>query len=163
MDLSPAHLAVAPVLIPLFAGALMLFFDDRERRLKSALSFVSILSLIAVSVMLIGRVHGGEERLGIVYLLGNWPAPIAINLVADRLSSIMLALTAFLALPAVAVPVDADARRDADRERAEALAAVVEARYGLRIDVAACTVHGSWIGGEAFPYRWCPVAPAPVR
>jgi multicomponent K+:H+ antiporter subunit D len=101
MDLSPAHLAVAPVLIPLFAGALMLFFDDRERRLKSALSFASILSLIAVSVMLIGRVHSGEERLGIVYLLGNWPAPIAINLVADRLSAIMLALTAFLALPAV--------------------------------------------------------------
>jgi multicomponent K+:H+ antiporter subunit D len=101
MDLSPAHLAVAPVLIPLFAGALMLFFDDRERRLKSALSLLSILALIAVAAILIGRVHGGEERLGIVYLLGNWPAPVAINLVADRLSAIMLGLTALLALSAV--------------------------------------------------------------
>ncbi|MHB2266953.1 monovalent cation/H+ antiporter subunit D [Aliihoeflea sp. PC F10.4] len=101
MNLTPTHLAIAPVLIPLFAGALMLFFDDRERRLKSTLSLLSILSLIAVSSMLLWRVHSGEERLGIVYLLGNWPAPIAINLVADRLSAIMLTLTALLALPAV--------------------------------------------------------------
>src|SRR5690606_19698165 len=35
------------------------------------------------------------------YLLGNWPAPIAINLVSDRLSAIMLILTAVLAVPAL--------------------------------------------------------------
>src|SRR5690606_18790888 len=35
-----------------------------------------------------------------VYLLGNWPSPIAINLVLDRVSAMMLGLTAVLALPA---------------------------------------------------------------
>ena len=36
-----------------------------------------------------------------VYLLGNWPPPFAIVLVLDRLSAMMLALTAALALPAL--------------------------------------------------------------
>jgi multicomponent K+:H+ antiporter subunit D len=101
MEFVPAHLAVAPILIPLIAGALMLFFEDRERRLKTALSIISILALIATAVTLIQRVHGNGEAVGLVYLLGNWPAPIAINLVADRLSAVMLALTSVLALPAL--------------------------------------------------------------
>src|SRR3546814_10746743 len=33
-----------------------------------------------------------------VYLLGNWPAPFGIVLVADRLSALMLLLTSILAL-----------------------------------------------------------------
>ena len=36
-----------------------------------------------------------------VYLLGNWPPPFAIVLVLDRLSALMLLLTALLALPAL--------------------------------------------------------------
>src|SRR5690606_19655229 len=35
------------------------------------------------------------------YLLGNWPAPFAISLMADRLAAIMLVLAATLALPTV--------------------------------------------------------------
>ena len=50
-----------------------------------------------------------------------------------------------------------DARRHAERERMERLAAVLEQRYGVRIDLDACSVHRSWIGEEAFPYRMCPV------
>jgi multicomponent K+:H+ antiporter subunit D len=101
LEFAPAHLIVAPVLIPLLAGALMLFFDDRERRLKLTLSLASIAGLLAVAVTLLQRVHFGEQPLVLVYLLGNWPAPIAINLVADRLSVVMLTLTAALALPAI--------------------------------------------------------------
>ena len=36
-----------------------------------------------------------------LYLLGNWPPPFAIVLVLDRLSALMLLLTALLALPAL--------------------------------------------------------------
>ncbi len=101
MDVSPAHLVIAPILIPLAVGALMLFFEDRERRLKFTLSLVSVLALIATSVTLLTRVHVEDGAVALVYLLGNWPAPVAINLVADRLSVVMLGLTALLALPAI--------------------------------------------------------------
>ena len=99
--MAPSHLAILPVLIPLLAGTLMLFFDDRERRLKSVLSLLSILGILGVAVTLLARVHLGEQPVALVYLLGNWPAPVAINLVVDRLAAVMLILTASLALPAI--------------------------------------------------------------
>jgi multicomponent K+:H+ antiporter subunit D len=97
----PAHLVIAPILIPLVAAALMLLFEDRERRLKKTISLVSILALISVATALLRRVHVDNHATGLVYLVGNWPAPIAINLVADRLAVVMLLLTALLALPAM--------------------------------------------------------------
>jgi len=99
---SPTHLLIAPILIPLAAGALLLMFDERERRLKDTITSVACAAMLAVSILLLGRAHtggpGGDGSV-YVYLLGNWPSPIAINLVLDRLSSMMLVLTAVLALP----------------------------------------------------------------
>ncbi|MCO5070868.1 MAG: monovalent cation/H+ antiporter subunit D [Rhizobiaceae bacterium] len=101
MPVTPAHLLIVPIILPLLTGALMLFFDDRERRLKLTMSLLSVFGLLGVALMLLDRVHNGEEALAMVYLVGNWPAPVAINLVADRLSAVMLVLTAALALPAI--------------------------------------------------------------
>ncbi len=101
MNLDPHHIVIAPVLIPLLAGALMLFFDDRERRLKATIALISALTLLVVSFDLLRRVHFDDDPATLIYLLGNWPAPVAINLVADRLSVIMLMLTALLAIPAL--------------------------------------------------------------
>jgi multicomponent K+:H+ antiporter subunit D len=101
MEAAPDHLVIAPILIPLIVGALMLFFEDRERRLKLSLAVLSILSCLGSAAMLLGRVDVGDQTLALVYLLGNWPAPIAINLVVDRLAAVMLLLTAALALPAI--------------------------------------------------------------
>ncbi|WP_028920357.1 glycosyltransferase 87 family protein [Pseudoxanthomonas suwonensis] len=50
-----------------------------------------------------------------------------------------------------------DAREQLDRERIAAAAAMLEQRYGLRLHADACTVHRSWIGASAFPYRLCRV------
>ena len=41
-----------------------------------------------------GRAHAGDGVAVAVYLLGNWPAPFGIVLVLDRLSALMLVLTA---------------------------------------------------------------------
>ncbi|MBL8578334.1 MAG: monovalent cation/H+ antiporter subunit D [Mesorhizobium sp.] len=101
MSSAPLHLTIAPILIPLLAGALMLFFDERERRLKTVLSIVSIFSLLGVATSLLMTVHLSGGPLALVYLVGNWPAPVAINLVADRLATVMLVLTAALAFPAI--------------------------------------------------------------
>jgi multicomponent K+:H+ antiporter subunit D len=101
MTVEPSNLAILPVLIPLLAGALMLFFEDRERRLKTVLSLLSVASVAAVAMTLLTRVHLDAEPVAFAYLLGNWPAPVAINLVVDRLAAVMLILTAALALPAI--------------------------------------------------------------
>ncbi len=96
----PEHLVIAPIVVPLVAGAMLLFFDDRRRRLKATVSVATAVALLAVSISLLRTAHAGEGRVA-VYLLGNWPPPFAIVLVLDRLSAMMLALTAALAIPAL--------------------------------------------------------------
>lgn len=97
---TPEHLVVAPILIPFIAGTLLLFFDDRQRYLKAGVALLTTIALLGVSYRLleISYTDGGQV---VVYLLGNWPPPFAINLVLDRLSAIMLMLTAVLAIPAL--------------------------------------------------------------
>jgi multicomponent K+:H+ antiporter subunit D len=98
---SPEHLLIAPILIPLLAGALMLFYDARDRRERRTLALLSAVAQLYVAVDLIDM--AGRDGVGSIglYLLGNWPPPFAIVLVLDRLSALMLLLTALLALPAL--------------------------------------------------------------
>lgn len=102
MNLAPEHLIIAPILIPLIAGALMLLYEDRQRKAKLVISIVSTLLLLGVAVQLLDMSKGtgpsDANRIGL-YLLGNWPSPFGIVLVLDRLSSMMLVLVALLATP----------------------------------------------------------------
>jgi len=95
-----AHLLVAPIIVPLMVGALQLLAGDRRPGLKSALGVASCLALLATSIGLLrmagAPVHGGS--LGAVYRIGDWPTPFGIVLVADRLSAVMVTLTAVLGL-----------------------------------------------------------------
>lgn len=102
MTPSPYHLIIAPILIPLVAGALMLFYEDRQRRAKRVISLISAVALLLVSLELLrlaGKETGasGTGAIGL-YLLGNWPPPFAIVLVLDRLSALMLVLSSVLAI-----------------------------------------------------------------
>ena len=104
MIVAPEHLVIAPVVLPLVAGALLLFFDDRERLLKATISILTAVALLVIAVTLLLTAHAdGEPGAGriAVYLLGNWPPPFAIVLVLDRLSAMMLVLTAALSIPAL--------------------------------------------------------------
>ncbi|WP_192931230.1 monovalent cation/H+ antiporter subunit D [Gemmobacter serpentinus] len=98
------HLIIAPILIPFFAGALMLLYDDRQRRTKLLISLGSALALLLTAIELLNRAKGsalsGGNDIGF-YLLGDWAMPFGIVLVIDRLSAMMLVLTALLALPAL--------------------------------------------------------------
>ena len=102
MTLATEHLIIAPILIPFFAGALMLLYDDKQRRAKLGLSLVSVLALLFVAIELMNRSKGtgGGNEISF-YLLGNWAVPFGIILVLDRLSAMMLVLTALLAIPAL--------------------------------------------------------------
>jgi multicomponent K+:H+ antiporter subunit D len=100
----PEHLIIAPVLIPFFAGTLVLVYDERQRAAKLTISLVSVIAMLFVAIELLVRLSGsaltGDNDIGF-YLLGDWAAPWGIVLVVDRLSAMMLVLTAALALPAL--------------------------------------------------------------
>jgi multicomponent Na+:H+ antiporter subunit D len=89
---------VVPIVLPLLAAALCIL-TGRSRNVQRAIGLTTLTALVAIAVAILVRV----DRDGIlVAQAGDWPAPIGITLVADRLSAIML-LTATVVLLAVLV------------------------------------------------------------
>jgi multicomponent K+:H+ antiporter subunit D len=87
---------IAPILLPLAAAALLLFAERVAPRAQFAIALAATVASLVVAIVLLGHAAGGNVG---VYLLGNWAAPYGIVLVLDRLSALMVALTATLALP----------------------------------------------------------------
>ena len=95
------HLMIAPVVLPLLAGAVMLALGgERRRDLNAVLSIATTFTLVAIAVALLRAADAAPTGVLGVYRLGNWPAPFAIVLVVDRLAAVMLLLTSFLAAAA---------------------------------------------------------------
>lgn len=93
------HLILVPVLLPLLVGAVLAPLTQGWHRLKYWLSYASLLGLLATSLALIFMTDGGHWQDGMgIYLAANWSAPFGIALLADRLSALMLLLTAVLGL-----------------------------------------------------------------
>jgi multicomponent K+:H+ antiporter subunit D len=93
------HLIIAPILLPLVAGAVMLILDERRRVLKGAIGLLTTVLLLVVSIALLRLADASPAASAVTtYRLGNWPAPFGIVLVLDRLSALMLALTSVLGL-----------------------------------------------------------------
>ena len=109
-----SHLIVAPVVIPLLTGAALLLIERRAERspavsrLPAALSLAAVLLQLLVALLLAAHAAGGEVSS---YLLGNWQAPFGIALALDRLSAMMLVLTALLALATSVYARGGDAER----------------------------------------------------
>jgi multicomponent K+:H+ antiporter subunit D len=94
------HLTILPVVIPaLFAAAMLI---DRRIALQRLLAVVAILLLVGAAATTVSMTAGGWRG---IYLLGNWAPPWGIVLVADRLSSLMVMVTALLALIVLAAAV----------------------------------------------------------
>jgi len=95
------HLIVVPIVLPLLTGALLVLIDEHRRRLKFAISLAAVLGLLAAAIALVwlahGRPDGWRGEIG-VYLAANWPVPFGIALAADRLSALMVLLSAMLGL-----------------------------------------------------------------
>ena len=94
--MSASALIVAPVAIPLLAGALSLLAGERRRALVTGFSLASTLGLLACALALLVISDASPTGVAGVLRLGDWPAPFAITLVADRLSAMMLLLAAIL-------------------------------------------------------------------
>lgn len=90
-----AHLPILPIAIPLLAAALALLIGERQQALLRLLSLLAASMLLACATLALMQTDSNQT---LVYLVGNWQAPFGIALAVDRLSALMLMLTAFVAL-----------------------------------------------------------------
>jgi multicomponent K+:H+ antiporter subunit D len=105
------HLAVMPVVLPAATAVLLLALGDSppRRGLVRAVALLSVLLGLMLAALLVQRASTGELM---VYRVGDWPAPFGITLVVDRLSALMLLLTACVAGPALWAATDASTAWD---------------------------------------------------
>ena len=92
------HEIVAPVLLPLLAGALLVLLEKARSRWVAPVSLLATGALALLAALLVMQASAGEVQ---AYLLGNWRAPWGIALALDRLSAMMLLLTALVACAAL--------------------------------------------------------------
>jgi multicomponent K+:H+ antiporter subunit D len=96
------HLIIAPILLPLVSGAVMLLLNERRRALKGGIGVATTVALLIVAIVLLRQADVMPAGSGVTtYQLGNWPAPFGIVLVLDRLSALMLVLTSVLGIAAL--------------------------------------------------------------
>ncbi|RDL42629.1 monovalent cation/H+ antiporter subunit D [Marinomonas piezotolerans] len=93
------HLSILPILLPLFTGALLLLppLSGTLYRQRVVTLLSSVLQVLAAVLLVIQIQNDGIHQ----YILGGWQPPFGIVLVADPLSTVMVALTTFLALGAL--------------------------------------------------------------
>lgn len=91
------HLLVLPIILPALTAALLLLCGRRPVFSRS-ISFVSTALLLVVSMLLLKDAATGAFQ---TYALSDWAAPFGIILVLDRLSGLMVLLTAVVALAAL--------------------------------------------------------------
>jgi multicomponent K+:H+ antiporter subunit D len=87
------HVVALPIIVPAFSAALLIL-ARLQPGLQRVLSLLATALLIAAAIVAFGTAADGAIR---PYLLGAWPAPFGIVLVLDRLSALMVLLTAGLA------------------------------------------------------------------
>lgn len=90
------HLIILPIVWPLLVALLTLLPPfDRSLLLRRYLSVGGSIVLLLLSITLAVQSTNNPAQL---YQLGNWAAPFGISLLLDQLSSLMLCLTAVLAV-----------------------------------------------------------------
>lgn len=89
------HWLIAPVLLPAVTGALTVLWMRSDLVSQRVLSTAATAAQVLLGLYLLSLAGGGEIH---VYRLGNWQVPFGIALMLDRLSAMMILLTAVLAL-----------------------------------------------------------------
>lgn len=94
-----SHWIIAPVLIPALVAALMVLALRGRLTAQRGVGLVATGGQLVLALGLIGE--AGPQA----YFLGDWPAPFGIALMLDRLSALMLLVTAVLAVVVLAYVV----------------------------------------------------------
>lgn len=91
-----SHWITLPIILPLLSGLILLFGARAGMGVQRAFATIATAGLLAVSLVLLAQSADGDYQ---VYALGDWAPPFGIVLVLDRLSALLLVVTATLALP----------------------------------------------------------------
>ena len=89
------HWIIAPVILPALLAPFIVLVMRHDLSLQRIFSTFGTVVLVGISLVLLYTASTNPPE---VYFLGNWDAPFGIVLVLDRLSAMMVALTAILAL-----------------------------------------------------------------
>jgi multicomponent Na+:H+ antiporter subunit D len=92
-----SNLVFLPIFIPLFVGALLVFFN-KKHQLTMKISYLTVFLSLGVSIYLSYYVFKNNP---LILETGAWKAPYGIILVADKLSVIMILSVNVIALAAV--------------------------------------------------------------
>ena len=90
-----SHWLVVPIVLPAIMAGITVLALRHDILLQRLASLASMLACLAVAIGLLVQAADGSV---IVYELGDWEAPFGIVLVLDRLSAMLVTLTAFLAV-----------------------------------------------------------------
>ena len=96
------HWIVAPIIVPALIGPLIVMTMRHDVLLQRVAGLASAVILVGLTVALLVSAAGGNVES---YELGSWPAPFGIVLVLDRLSALMITVTAVLGLVVLAYAV----------------------------------------------------------
>ncbi len=89
------HWIIAPVILPALMAPFIVLAARYHIGIQRVFSVVGISALVTIAA---GLAWGASDGTVTLYQLGDWAAPFGIVLVADRLSTMMVLLTAVLAL-----------------------------------------------------------------
>jgi multicomponent K+:H+ antiporter subunit D len=89
------HWIIAPIILPALLAPFIVLAARYHIGIQRVFSVVGVLALIVTAAGLAWQTSDGTI---ILYQLGDWAAPFGIVLVGDRLSTMMVLLTAVLAL-----------------------------------------------------------------
>ena len=92
------HWIIAPVILPALLAPLIILLMRNDLLLQRVFSIAGTVALTLISFALLWAATVNPPE---VYFPGDWPAPFGIVLVLDRLSALMVALTAVLGLAVV--------------------------------------------------------------
>lgn len=140
------YLVPLPVILPAIGAALTLVSPNR--RLQRLISLVTLTALIVLTCALVVLVdaHGIQA-----VQIGGWDAPVGITLVADRLSAMMLAVSA-LVLFTVMLYAIAQGVRDGSKDEPVAvfLPAYLLLSMGVNMSFLAGDLFNLYVGFEVF-------------
>ena len=132
-------LLIWPILLPLAGGVTAIFVKTGPRRsFYVALTIAGFHTL--AGALLLWHVHLN----GIIATqIGNWPAPFGITFVADRLSAVMVMITAIINLA-----VTSYSKTDIDK-------ALIHSGYYCLLQILVCGICGAFLTGDIFNlYVW---------
>ncbi|WP_069387512.1 Na+/H+ antiporter subunit D [Cellulosimicrobium cellulans] len=139
MDLAEVSKALVPlpVALPLVAAGLTLALW-RHARAQRIIAATTLLLVLGVSVALLVAADGGP----VVVDIGEWAAPVGIDLVADRLAALMLTVSSFVMLCVLLYSL-AQGVADGDDEAPVAI-------YHPTFMVLAAGVFNAFLSGDLF-------------